>query len=150
MDKIYVFFEEDLSEDIIDQIVESGIAVKLNEDHLLAKTKTIKFENEELVGYPLEDYIESYDGGYVVPLCEGLEVEVKHAIDILLGELYQPSNDEGLTWAERIYNSAEPFVEIKNCINRFISVAIEMLVTEIQSQQALIDEKIKNRTLEWE
>ena len=72
------------------------------------------------------------------------------SIQTLLGELYQPCNDEGMTYAERIYNSPDPYIEIKKLINEFPLIRIDIVMTDIQTQIGLVKKGIEDGTFEWE
>lgn len=64
--------------------------------------------------------------------------------------MYQPCNDEGITYAERIYKSTNPYMEIKKLINEFLLVSIDIVMTDIQMKVDLIKKQVENGTLNWE
>lgn len=149
---MYVYYTEELSEEIIEEIVNNGCAVIIDPDdcmYLLSKLDKISI-GREVIDYScsLDDYIEMFDGEDSITLA-GVQVTMMESIQILLGELYQPCNDEGMTYAERIYKSTNPYMEIKKLINEFLLVRIDFVMTDIQMKVDLIKEQVENGTLKW-
>lgn len=149
---MYVYNVEELSEEIIKKIVSNGYAVIIDPDdcmYLLSKTDKISVGREVIdCSWTLEDYIEMFDGGNLITLA-GIEVTMMESIQILLGELYQPWNDEGMTYAERIYKSINPQMEIKKLINEFLLVRIDILMTDMQMKINFIKKGIEDGTFKW-
>lgn len=98
--------------------------------------------------YSLDEYIEMFDGGDYIKLA-GVEVTMLESIQMLLEELYQPCNNEGIIYAERIYNSDNPYVEIRKLINEFLLIRIDSVMTEIQMKIDLVKKGIEDGTFEW-
>lgn len=150
---MYVYYTEELNGEITKKITDNGNAIRIDPDedmYLLSKTDKISVDGKVIdCSYSLEEYIKFFDGGDIVRLA-GVEVTKMESIQILLGELYQPCNDEGITYAERIYESTNPYMEIKKLINEFLLVKIDFLMTDIQMKVDLIKEQVKNGTLNWE
>ena len=150
---MYVYYMEELSEEITKKITDNGNAVIIDPDekmYILSKTDKISVEGKVIdFNYSLEDYIEMFDGGDLITLA-GVEVTMMESIQTLLGELYQPCNDEGITYAERIYKSTNPYMEIKKLINEFLLVSIDIVMTDIQMKVDLIKKQVENGTLNWE
>ena len=59
-------------------------------------------------------------------------------------------NDDGMTYAERIYNSEEPYNEIKKMIYEFLLIRIDFVMTNIKCRITQIQKDIENGTFEWE
>lgn len=150
---MYVYYTDELNEKIIKKITDNKNAVIMDPEekmYLLSKTDKISVEGKVIdFNCSLEDYIEMFDGGDLITLA-GVEVTMMESIQILLGELYQPCNDEGMTYSERIYKSTNPYMEIKKLINEFLLVRIDFLMTDIQMKVDLIKEQVENGTLKWE
>lgn len=150
---MYVYYTDELNEEIIKKITDYKKAVIMDPEekmYLLSKTDKISVEGKVIdFNYSLEDYIEMFDGGDLITLA-GVEVTMMESIQILLGELYQTCNDEGMTYAERIYKSTNPYMEIKKLINEFLLVSIDIVMTDIQMKADLIKEQVENGTLKWE
>lgn len=149
---MYVYYTEELDEQITKKIIDNGSAVRIDPDedmYLLSKTDKISVDGNVIdSSFPLDEYIEMFDGGDLVTLA-GIEVTMMESIQILLGELYQPCNDEGTTYAERIYNATNPYKEIKKLINEFLLVKIDILMTDIQMQVDLVKKGMQDGTFEW-
>ncbi len=150
---MYVYYTENLNEETTKKITDNGNAVIIDPDenmYLLSKTDKISVDGK-VIDYScsLDDYIEMFDGGDSITLA-GIEVTMMESIQILLGELYQPCNDEGITYAERIYKSTNPYMEIKKLINEFLLVSIDIVMTDIQMKVDLIKKQVENGTLNWE
>ena len=147
---MYVYNIEDMTDDIKEKIVNNGLAVVINELNLLSKVDELVIDGNVIESsYSLDEYIEMFDGGDCITLA-GVEVTMDESIQTLLGELYQPCNDEGMTYAERIYNSPDPYVEIKKLINEFLLIRIDFVMTDIQMKIDLVKKGIENGTFEWE
>lgn len=147
---MYVYNIEDMTDDIKEKIVNNGLAVVINEVNLLSKVDELVIDGNVIESsYSLDEYIEMFDGGDCITLA-GVEVTMDESIQILLGELYQTCNDEGMTYAERIYNSPDPYVEIKKLINEFLLIRIDFVMTDIQMKIDLVKKGIENGTFEWE
>lgn len=147
---MYLFDCLEIEDAIEEKIVNNGLAVVFNENRLLAKVNELVIDGQVIKSdVDLEEYIQYYDGGEFVELTQGLQIGKDDAIDVLLGELYQPCNDEGLTYAERIYNAKSPRDEIEKLIEEFLLIAIEFRMTEIQSKIVNIKSQIENGKIEW-
>lgn len=150
---MYVYYTENLNEETTKKITDNGNAVIIDPDenmYLLSKTDKISVDGKAIdYSCSLDDYIEMFDGGDLITLA-GIEVTMMESIQILLGELYQPCNDEGITYAERIYNSTNPYMEIKKLINEFLLVRIDIVMIDIQMKVNLIKKQVENGTLNWE
>lgn len=148
---MYLFKCEDMEKDMKEKIVNNGLAVIFNDDYLLAKVNELSIDGHILKSYvDIEEYIQWYDGGGYVELCEGLQIGQDDAIDVLLGELYQPCNDEGMTYAERIYNAEKPSEEIGKLINEFLLIAIDFKMTDIKLRIAQITKEVEDGEVKWD
>lgn len=147
---MYVYNTEEMENDIKEKIVNNGLAVVINELNLLSKVDELVIDGNVIENsYSLDEYIEMFDGGDCITLA-GVEVTMDESIQTLLGELYQPCNDEGMTYAERIYNSPDPYIEIRKLINEFLLIRIDIVMTDIQMKINLVKKGIEDGTFEWE
>lgn len=148
---MYVYNTEEIENDLIEKIVNNGLAVVINELNLLSKVDELVIDGNVIESsYSLDEYIEMFDGGQCVTLIDEVQIDASDVIETLLGELYQPCNDEGVTYAERIYNSDDPYNEIKKMINEFLLIRIDFVMTDIKYRITQIQKDIENGTLEWE
>lgn len=148
---MYVYNTEEMTDDIKEKIINNGLAVVINEVNLLSKVDELAIDGNVIESsYSLDEYIEMFDGGECVTLIEEVQVDISDAIETLLGELYQPCNDDGMTYAERIYNSEEPYNEIKKMIYEFLLIRIDFVMTDIKCRITQIQKDIENGTFEWE
>lgn len=148
---MYVYNTEEIENDLIEKIVNNGLAVVINELNLLSKVDELVIDGNVIESsYSLDEYIEMFDGGQCVTLIDEVQIDVSDVIETLLGELYQPCNDEGITYAERIYNSDDPYNEIKKMINEFLLIRIDFVMTDIKYRITQIQKDIEKGTLEWE
>ena len=148
---MYVYNTEEMTDEIKKKIINNGLAVVINEVNLLSKVDEIAIDGNVIESsYSLDEYIEMFDGGECVTLIEEVQVDISDVIETLLGELYQPCNDDGMTYAERIYNSEEPYNEIKKMIYEFLLIRIDFVMTNIKCRITQIQKDIENGTFEWE
>ena len=116
---MYVYNTEEMTDDIKEKIINNGLAVIINEVNLLSKVDELVIDGNVIKSsYTLDEYIEMFDGGDYIKLA-GVEVTMLESIQMLLEELYQPCNNEGIIYAERIYNSIILLFEIKKLIINF-------------------------------
>lgn len=148
---MYVYNTEEMNDDIKEKIVNNGLAVVINEVNLLSKVDELMIDGNVIESsYSLDEYIEMFDGGECVTLADGVQIDISDAIETLLGELYQPCNDEGMTYADRIYNSDDPCNEIRKMLNEFLLIRIDFIMTDIKYRITQIEKSIENGTFEWE
>lgn len=148
---MYVYNTEEMDDDIKEKIINNGLAVTINEVNLLSKVDELVIDGNVInSSYSLDEYIEMFDGGECVTLVDGVQIDISDAIETLLGELYQPCNDEGMTYAERIYNSDDSYNEIKKMISEFLLIRIDFVMTDIKYRITQIEKSIENGTFEWE
>lgn len=150
---MYVYYAEEENNEVINKIVNNGIATRIHPGdnmYLLSKVdKIVIGENMLEYSYSLEEYLRMCDGGEYVTLIDGIQIGMDDAIETLLGELYEPYNDD-VTYAERIYNSDDPYNEIKKMINEFLLIRIDFVMTDIKYRITQIQKDIENGTFEWE
>lgn len=148
---MYVYNTEEINDDIKEKIINNGLAVAINEVNLLSKVDELVIDGNVMENsYSLDEYIEMFDGGQCVTLIDEVQIDVSDVIETLLGELYQPCNDDGVTYAERIYNSNDPYNEIKKIINEFLLIRIDFVMTDIKCRITQIQKDIENGIFEWE
>ena len=146
---MYVYNTEKMTDDIKEKIINNGLAVIINEVNLLSKVDELVIDGNVIKSsYSLDEYIEMFDGGDYIKLAS-VEVTMLESIQMLLEELYQPCNNEGIIYAERIYNSDNPYVEIRKLINEFLLIRIDSVMTEIQMKIDLVKKGIEDGTFEW-
>ena len=106
---MYVYCTYDWEDDLLDKVINTGLAIPTNKDersHVIAKVDKISIDGQIINStYSLEEYIQIFDGGECIELVEGLEITKEDTIDTLIGELYQPCDDNGTTYADNIYSS---------------------------------------------
>ena len=147
---MYIYNTKEMENDLREKIVNNGLAVIIDEVNLLSKVDELVIDGNVIESsYSLDEYIEMFDGGDYITLAS-VEVTMDEVIQTLLGELYQPCNDEGMTYAERIYNSPEPYIEIRKLINEFLLIRIDIVMTDIQMKIDLVKKGIEDGTFEWE
>lgn len=147
---MYIYNTKEMENDLSEKIVNNGLAVIIDEVNLLSKVDELVIDGNVIESsYSLDEYIEMFDGGGYITLAS-VEVTMDEAIQTLLRELYQPCNDEGMTYAERIYNSPDPYIEIRKLINEFLLIRIDIVMTDIQMKIDLVKKGIEDGTFKWE
>lgn len=147
---MYIYNTKEMENDLREKIVNNGLAVIIDEVNLLSKVDELVIDGNVIESsYSLDEYIEMFDGGDYITLAS-VEVTMDEAIQTLLRELYQPCNDEGMTYVERIYNSPDPYIEIRKLINEFLLIRIDIVMTDIQMKIDLVKKGIEDGTFEWE
>lgn len=147
---MYVYNTEKMDDDLREKIIDNGLAVVINEVNLLSKVDELVIDGNVIKSsYSLDEYIEMFDGGECVTLVDGVQIDISDVIETLLGELYQPCNDEGMTYSDRIYNSDDPYNEIRKIMNEFLLIRIDFVMTDIKYRITQIEKSIENETFEW-
>jgi len=151
---MYVYWLEEtpdeFGEDILERMANNGLGVLLDEEHLLSRNETIILDGIEIKSYKtFEDWILGLDGGGSLEITEYVTIEEYEVLEMFVGELYQPANDNDETYAEIIYKSEKPYDKIEEYINTFIGIAIDFKIDEIKCKANLIKESLKNGTFEW-
>lgn len=119
--------------------------------YIISKSNAFKIEDYLVdCSYPLEQFITNFDGGECITLIEGLQIGIDDVIDVLTGELYEPCNDEGTTYADRIYNAENPYDEVDKLINEFLLIAIDFKMSEIKLRISQIRKEVEDGKIEWE
>lgn len=148
---MYVYNTEEMENDLREKIIDNGLAVVINEVNLLSKVDELVIDGNVIESsYSLDEYIKMFDGGECVTLVEGVQIDISDAIENLLGELYQTCNNEGMTYADRIYNSKDPYNEIRKMLNEFLLIRIDFVMTDIKYKITQIQKDIENGIFEWE
>lgn len=142
----YMYDENGEEIALLEKILETGQAVKMgeDEDYILSKTDKIILDGEIISESKrtLEDYISWFDDGDYIELVKGLEIPKIDTINTFLGEIYQPCNEDGVTYAEMIYNAKEPKKQIDQYLNEFLIIHIDFIVSEINAKK----EQIRKQT----
>lgn len=151
---MYVYYTEELSEEIIRKITDNRSAIRIDPDEdmfLLSKTDKISIDGDVInYSYSLGEYIEFFDDGDIVRLFD-IVITKMEAIELFLDMLYEScENDKDETYAERIYNSSNPRNEIKQIINEFLEIRMDIVLSNIKSEISRITKQIEDGTLEWE
>lgn len=144
---IHSMYDEDGEEiALLEKILETGQAVKMgeDEDYILSKTDKLILDGKIISEskMTLEDYISWFDDGDDIELVKGLEIPKIDAINTFLGEINQPCNDDGVTYAEMIYNAKEPKKQIDQYLNEFLIIHIDFIISEINAKK----EQIRKQT----
>ena len=150
---MYVYYTEELDEQITKKITGNENAVRIDPDedmYLLSKTDKICVDGNVIdCSYSLEEYIKFFDGGEVIRLA-GMEITMMETIETFLDMLYEVCNDKHETYAERIYNSNNPYNEIKQIINEFLVIRMDIVLSDIKSEICRLKKQIEDGILEWE
>lgn len=150
---MYVYWTidiDDLDQELVEKIINNGLAVQMDEERLLAKVDKISIDGKIIdYSYSLEELIKMRDGGDYIQLTDDIQIGMDDVIETLLGELYEPCQDDGTTYAERIYNSVEPSKEITKLIDEFLTICMQFKIDDLQNNYNRVCKQIKDGTLEW-
>ena len=138
----------------MDKVINTGLAIPTDKDersHVIAKVDKISIDGQIINStYSLEEYIQIFDGGECIELVEGFEITKEDTIDTLIGELYQPCDDNGTTYADNIYSSEFPDKKIREYINDFLLLQIDFKMTDIKCKIDQIQISMEDGTFEWQ
>lgn len=141
---------DEFGEDILERMANNGLGVLLDDEHLLSRNKCVVLDGIEIrSNETFEDWILGLDGQHHLEITEDLTIDEYEVLESFVGELYQPANDKGETYAEIIYKSENPYDKIEEYINTFIGIAIDFKIDEIKCKADLIKESLKDGSFEW-
>ncbi|MBQ4523427.1 MAG: hypothetical protein IJA10_10840 [Lachnospiraceae bacterium] len=122
----YMFSVSNLKHEVIQQILASGKAVGYSGMLLMSKETEFKFGNRTIKNDGnIDGWIYNLYRNKIVPLYDKVKIKSTEVADILVGELYQPCNNNKITYADKIYQSRKPKQEVIDLYNRFLLIAID-------------------------
>ena len=141
---------EELGEDVFERMEKEGFGKVLDDEFFISEMKTITFEGEELENYmSLEDWIIGRSGEGYIEICKELIIYENDALEIFAGELYQPANNSGKTYAQIIYDAENPMDQIEEYIKNFTSVAMQIKLGDVKMEILNYERALQNGTFEW-
>ena len=148
---VYSVFDEDGDEQpLINKVLENGMAVKLDDEYILAKTDKLVIDGEIMDYYvTLDQFISWQDDTESLETAEGVIIPKADCIGLLLNELNNQYKDTGETYAEKIYNSTDPYAEIGRLINEFLKISLDLKLSNIIGEIKYITKQIDEGTFEW-
>lgn len=126
------------------------MAVKLDDEYVLAKTDKTVIDGEVLDYYvTLDVFISWQDDTESLETAEGVIIPKADCINLLLDELNNQYKDTGETYSERIYNSTDPYAEIGRLINEFLKISLDLKLSNIIGEIIYITKQIDEGTFKW-
>ena len=128
----YMFSTGNLKYDIEKQILDTGKAVKYGNFLLMSKESEFKIGNRTIKNDgTIDGWLYNFYLNKSVSLYDDVKIKYSEVADILIGELYQPCNDSGITYADKIYQSENPKETVTDLYNEFLIVAIKNRIDDI-------------------
>ena len=129
----YMFSTGNLKYDIEKQILDTGKAVKYGNFLLMSKESEFKIGNRTIKNDgTIDGWLYNFYLNKSVSLYDDVKIKYSEVADILIGELYQPCNDSGITYADKIYQSENPKETVTDLYNEFLIVAIKNRLDNMQ------------------
>lgn len=148
---MYVYYTEELEEDIVNIILVEGLAVSIHVDdnmYLLSKEKKIVIDGNTIVyDYTLEEYVQMLDGGEYICI-QGMEITKMEVISVFTEDLYKTDNKIE-SYADIIYKSENPYNEINRLIDKFVIVRLEQLEKEFRQRINAMKKQVNKCGIEW-
>lgn len=148
---MYVYYAEELEENIVSRILMDGLVVPIHGDdniYLLSKEKEIVIDDNIIkYFYTLEEYIQMLDGGEYIYI-QGMEITKMEVISIFIENLYKTNNSIE-SYADIIYKSENPYIEINKLIDNFVIVRLEQLEKELRKRINAIKKQVNKYGIEW-
>lgn len=142
---------EELGNDVFERMEKEGLGKVLDDEFFISEMETITFEGEELENYePLEEWILGRSGDGYIEISRTLIIYENTALEIFAGELYQPADNNGKTYAQFIYDAEKPMEQVEKYIKTFIKVAMQIKLDDIKMEIANYERALDNGTFEWE
>lgn len=142
---------EELGNDVFERMEKEGLGKVLDDEFFISEMETITFEGEELENYEsLEDWILGRSGEGYIEICRGLIIYEDTALELFAGELYQPANESGKTYAQIIYDAEKPMEQVEEYIKNFIRVAMQVKLDDVKMEILNYERALQNGTFEWD
>ena len=147
---MYIYNTECMNSNVKEKIISNGLAVALNDSFLLAKVSELIVDGAIIKSdLSFDEYIEMFNDGGFVTLIDDLQITKNYVLDLMRDELYQSCGDGNQSYADRIYSSNDPYVEIEKIMNECLLTLLQIKIDEIQNNFQTITDQIKNGTFEW-
>ncbi|MBQ2886491.1 MAG: helix-turn-helix domain-containing protein [Alphaproteobacteria bacterium] len=142
---------EELGNDVFERMEEEGLGKVLDDEFFISEMETITFDGEELENYEsLEDWILGRSGEGYIEICRGLIIYEDTALELFAGELYQPANESGKTYAQIIYDAEKPMEQVEEYIKNFTRVAMQVKLDDVKMEILNYERALQNGTFEWD
>ena len=129
----YMFSTGNLKYDIEKQILDTGNAVKYGNYLVMSNESEFKIGNRIIKNNgTIDGWLYNFYLNKAVLLYDNVKIKCSEVADILIGELYQPCDDTGMTYADKIYQSENPKETVADLYNEFLIVAIKNRLDNIQ------------------
>ena len=129
----YMFSTKNLKYEVEKQIIDSGKAVRYDNFLLMSKESEFKIGSHTIKNNGIIDgWLYNFYLDKSVLLYDDIKIKYSEVADILIGELYQPCNDAGITYADKIYQSENPKETVEDLYGEFLVVAIKNRMDNIQ------------------
>lgn len=129
---MWVYRINDIRSDI-ENLIGRGVAIKLDEEHLLSKQKIIQSGRKKIsLECDLLEYIDGYDGGEFVEFHE-IQIGIEEAIDLLKSEI-GVFNESSKNYAEVIYSSENPSITIFELLDEMMAKIIDQQFLKIKKE----------------
>lgn len=129
----YMFSTGNLKYEIEKQILNTGKTVKYGNFLLMSKESEFKVGNRTIKNNgTIDGWLYNFYLNKSVSLYDEIKIKYSEVADILIGELYQPCDDTGMTYADKIYQSENPKETVADLYNEFLIIAIKNRLDNLQ------------------
>ena len=128
----YMFSTSNLKYEVEKKILDTGKAVKYGNFLLMSKESEFRIGNRTIKNDgAIDGWLYNFYLNKSVSLYDDVKIKYSEVADILIGELYQPCNVSGITYADKIYQSENPKEIVEDLYNDFLIVAIKNRMDDI-------------------
>ena len=129
----YMFSTGNLKYEIEKQILDTGKATKYGNFLLISKESEFKIGNRTIKNNgTIDGWLYNFYLNKSVSLYDDVKIKYSEVADILIGELYQPCDDTGMTYADKIYQAKNPKETVSDLYDEFLVVAIKNRLDNLQ------------------
>lgn len=129
----YMFSTGNLKYEIEKKILNTGKTVKYGNFLLMSKESEFKVGNRTIKNNgTIDGWLYNFYLNKSVSLYDEIKIKYSEVADILIGELYQPCDDTGMTYADKIYQSENPKETVADLYDEFLIVAIKNRLDNLQ------------------
>lgn len=151
---MYIYWAEKIPEglgnNVLKRMADSGLGVLLDEEYLLSKNDAVILDGKKIISYvTFEEWIEWISGDRSIEITDGLTLYEDEVLNNFFEELYKPS-DNGLSYAEIVYNSEKPYDKVFDLFYMFVGKTLDKKLQNFEARIDEIKKALEDKTFDWD
>ncbi len=122
----YMFSTSNLKHEIEKQLIKTDKVARYGNFLFMSKESELKIGNRTIKNNgTIDGWLYNFYLNKSVLLYDDIKIKYSEVADIFIGELYQPCDDTGMTYADKIYQAKNPKETVADFYGEFLIVAIK-------------------------